>query len=202
MKAGITVTASGAVSAPPDLAHIMLGASRGAGTVAQAMEDVNSRIGRLLTTLQGLGIGKESVQTAELSVWPDHDRDGHPTGYRVRNLLRVETSDLNRLGEVIAAATASLEDAAEIHGIAFSLQDREAIEAEARRLAFTAAETRAQQLASLAEVQLGPAVALVEGAGVAPLARSVKAMAMEAAPVEAGTTTVRVDLTVRFAIAG
>lgn len=201
MKAGITVTASGTVAAAPDLVHITIGAGRAAATVAQAMEDVNSRINRLLITLDELGIGRESMQTAELSVWPDHDREGSPTGYRVRNLLRVETSDLTRLGEVVAAVTASLEDAAEMHGIAFSLKDRESAEAEARRLAFTAAAGRAQQLASLAGVQLGPATAVVE-AGMAAPARSVKAMAMEAAPVEAGTTTVRVDLTVRFAIAG
>jgi uncharacterized protein YggE len=202
MKAGITVTAAGTVAAAPDLAHITVGASRGAATVAQAMEEVNGRINGLLTTLGELGVGRDSVQTVELSVWPEHDRDGHPIGYRVRNLLRVETGDLDRVGEVVAAATESLEDAAEMHGISFSLKERDSVEAEARRLAFEAVRSRAEQLASLAGVRLGSAVAVSEESGLAPVPRSVKAMAMEAAPVEAGTTTVRVDLTIRFAIVG
>jgi len=202
MKPGITVSASGIASAPPDQCVLTIGASRAAPTVAEAMTTVNDRIDALVRVLSGEGIAPSSIQTVDLSIWPEHDREGSPTGFRVRNMIRIEIDDLERVGTVVALATERLGDLAEMQGINFQLLDRTVAEAAARSLAWNAARTKAAQLAAEAGVRLGAAVSISE-ASPAPGRPMMKAMAVaEAAPIEAGSTSVRVDITARFALAG
>ncbi|HUO46800.1 MAG TPA: SIMPL domain-containing protein [Acidimicrobiia bacterium] len=203
MKPGITVSASGMASAPPDHCLVTIGASQAATTVAEAMTTVNDRIDALIEALSGESIATSSIQTVDLSIWPEHDREGSPTGFRVRNMVRIEIDELEKVGTVVAAATARLGNSAEMQGITFLLVDRAAIEAKARSLAWSAARSKAEQLATEAEVRLGTVVSIVESATPVPGRPMMTAMAMaEAAPIEAGTTSVRVDITVRFALAG
>jgi uncharacterized protein YggE len=178
-----------------------VGASLAAGTVAAAMAEVNSRVEGLLQGLSGQGVEPSQVQTSELSVWPEHDREGSRVGFRVRNLLRVVIGDLTRIGEIVAGTIDALGDSAEVQGLALELSDSRQAEAEARRRAWAAARAQAEQLAAEAGVRLGAPVAIVEEApGPHPLP---KGMAMlETTPIETGSTAVEVLLTVRFALAG
>ena len=153
--------------------------------------------------LQELGVAREAMQTSDLSLWAESDRDGAPAGYRVRNSLHVDIDDIEKVGSVLAAALETIGEGAEMHGISFSLRNQEAVTNEAREKAFVAARAKAQQLATLAGRSLGPVVAMNESVGgserPSPLARVAMAESM---PVEVGAASVTVSLTVQFALVG
>lgn len=199
---GITVTATGAASGPPDRAVLTLGATAVRGEVATALGVVNGKLENLVSTLAGYGIEGPDVQTSDLSIWPEHNQEGAVAGFRVRNTVKISTTDLERLGEVIGAATAVLGDLAEMHGLAFEVADRAPLEAQARARAWERALDKARQLADLAGTRLGKAIDITEtsGQGPGPMPKRAMAMAMaDAAPVEAGSASIEVRLLVRFA---
>ena len=207
-KNGITVTATGAASGPPDRAVLTLGASAVRGEVEGALAVVNSKLETLISTLAGHGIDRPNIQTSDLSIWPEHNNQGAVTGFRVRNTVRISITNLggignlDGLGEVIGAATSVLGDLAEMHGLTFEVIDRSSLEAEARVRAWEAALDKARQLADLAGTRLGQAVDITEtsGRGPGPMPKRAMAMAVaDSAPVEAGSASIEVHLMVRFA---
>ena len=111
---GITVTAVGTASGPPDRAVLTLGASAIRGEVATALAAVNDKVDKLISTLAGYGIHGPDIQTSNLSIWPEHNLEGAVTGFRARNTVRITTTAVDALEELIGAATGVLGDLAEI----------------------------------------------------------------------------------------
>ena len=72
---GITVTATGAASGPPDRAVLTLGASAVRGEVAAALAVVNGKLEASSRTA-GHGIECPNIQTSDLSIWPEHNKEG------------------------------------------------------------------------------------------------------------------------------
>jgi hypothetical protein len=197
---GITVTATGAASGPPDRAVLTLGATAVRGEVAAALGVVNGKLESLISTLAGYGIEGPDIQTSDLSIWPEHNNEGAVSGFRVRNTVKISTTDLARLGEVIGAATAVLGDLAEMRGLAFEVADRAPLEAQARVRAWERAYDKARQLADLAGTRLGQAIDITETGGQGPGPVPKRAMAMaDSAPLESGSASIEVRLMVRFA---
>jgi uncharacterized protein YggE len=116
--------------------------------------------------------------------------------------VKISTTDLERLGDIIGAATGALGDLAEMHGIAFEVADRAPLESQARVRAWERAYDSARQLADLAGTRLGQAIDITETCahGPGPMPKRAMAMAMaDSAPVEAGSASIEVRLMVRFA---
>jgi uncharacterized protein YggE len=199
MKPGITVSATGRASVPPDSCLFTIGAMAVRATAAEANAEVNARIATLRSLLAERGVGSDRIQTADLSVWPEHDRDGNPVGIRARHLLRIRLGDIASAGEVVAAATDALGDAAELQGVRFEIEDAAAAESLARRRAWELARARAGELATAASAKLGRAMAIVEKASGSGGRPKMTALA-ESVPVAPGESEVEVSLTVRFAI--
>ncbi|HEY7563935.1 MAG TPA: SIMPL domain-containing protein [Acidimicrobiia bacterium] len=201
MKSGITVTGTGVARVAPDHALLTVGATALGSSVGQAMAEVDTMVTRLVATLRDKGIDEAQVQTSDLSIWPETDRNGSPRGFRARNLVTVRMTELTMVGEILSAMLGALGDGAEVHGLRFGRDDRSEAEAEARRLAWTAVDQKAAELANLFGVTVGKPLAIVEssGAGVhQPMAKM--AMAAGAAPIEPGSTEVSIAITARFAI--
>jgi len=199
---GITVTGTGAASGLPDRAVLTLGATAVRAEVATALALVNNKLESLVSTLAGYGIEGPDIQTSDLSIWPEHNNEGAVSGFRVRNTVKISTTDLERLGEIIGAATAVLGDLAEMHGLAFEVADRAPLEAQARVRAWAQAYDTARQLADLAGTRLGQAMDITETSALGPGPMPKRAMAMvkaESAVVEAGSASIEVRLMVRFA---
>jgi uncharacterized protein YggE len=88
-----------------------------------------------------------------------------------------------------------------MNGISFELRDFTPLAQTARERAFEAAVAKATQLASLAGRGLGQVISIIETEGNGSEPRPLAKMAMaDSIPVEAGTTAVTVNLTVRFAL--
>ena len=196
---GITVAATGTAWGAPDRAILTLGASAVRGDVASALEVVNGKIDDLVSVLADHGIHGPDIQTSDLSIWPEHNNQGAVAGFRVRNTVRINTRKLEALGEIVGAATTVLGDLAEMNGLSFELTDRSPLEARARVQAWERAHEKASQLAGLAGTRLGRALEIIETSGPGPGPMVKREMAMsESAPLEAGSASIEVHLTVRF----
>ncbi|MGH8927667.1 MAG: SIMPL domain-containing protein [Acidimicrobiia bacterium] len=196
---GITVSSVGSASGPPDRAILTLGASALRAGAADALEVVNTKVRTLISTVAPFGIDGFTVQTTELSIWPERSTDGSTIGFRARNVVRITISEMAAIGEVVGAATQALGDSAEMHGLVFEVADPTVLEYAARGRAWELAVAKATQIAELAGTELGNAVEVTESTGRGPISPLPKTMAMaEAAPIETGATTVEVQLTVRF----
>ena len=159
---GITVTATGAASGPPDRAVLTLGASAIRGEVATALAAVNGKVEKLIQALAGYGLRGADIQTSDLSIWPEHNTDGAAAGFLVRNTVKITTTAMDTLGELVGAAVSVLGDLAEIHGLRFEVIDPSPLEAQARVRAWSRAHDKARQLADLAGTRLGHALEVRE----------------------------------------
>ena len=65
---GITVTATGSVTAVPDRAELTFGVTTDGSTSEAALAENSTRMRRLVTALEGAGIPKASIQTQNVSV--------------------------------------------------------------------------------------------------------------------------------------
>src|SRR5690606_30932158 len=81
--------------------------------------------------------------------------------FRASNTVEITVRDLNRVPAVLSAATNA--GANQVHGLSFTIDDPAPVEARARDEAMTDARKRAEQLARLGGVTLGPVVAIQDG---------------------------------------
>jgi uncharacterized protein YggE len=210
IETGIAVTGTGEVEGRPDTVRIQIGVSVTRKSVADATSDAAALAHALMATLLAAGVAERDVQTANLSVNPNYEyppnRQPKLTGYTFTNTLFVVIRDIDAAGSIIDRAITTGGDNAVLHGISFALADDAAALVAAREAAFADARAKAEQLAGLAGVALGPAVAIEElERGAFPTPPSPKLMRMAAAdagppPVAAGQVTTTVQVSVRFAI--
>lgn len=201
----VSVTGTGRVSRPPDIAEVTVGVSVTARSVAEATTSAGVAASAVVAALRGSGIADDDLQTSNYSVSAEYDHHSQPRrllGYRVANSVRVTVRAVDRIGEVLAAAAEAAGDTATINRLDFRLDDTAGAENEARERAWRDASAAAGHLAELAGAGLGRARRIVEGAGGAPvfasgITRGVASMGAEA-PIEAGTVDVETTLTVEF----
>jgi uncharacterized protein YggE len=158
---------------------------------------------KVIDGLKAAGLTSRDIQTAQLNVEPRYTqaRDGRPAsinGYRVMNQVRFTVRDIKRLGEVLDQAIAL--GANQVSGISFDVANAETLKDEARKQAMANAKRRAELYASAAGVQLGSVLRISEDVQevVRPMAGRV-AMAA-AAPIEAGTRVLTVEVHVTYAL--
>jgi uncharacterized protein len=119
--------------------------------------------------------------------------------YTATNNVEVTIRNLDTAGKVLSAATGA--GANQLYGIRFEIEDPTPLQAEARKKAVEDARARAERLAQLAGVKLGPAVSIVEldgGSGPVPM------MAMQrmdtSSPVERGELTISTTVQIVYAL--
>ncbi|MEM8555656.1 MAG: SIMPL domain-containing protein [Pseudomonadota bacterium] len=206
--ARLFVTGQGEVEIAPDMAIITLGVEHMAGTADQAMDEVARRTTGLVAALTKAGIASEDMQTSGLSLDPVFEdrrntagRAPEVIGFSARNTLRVTVLDLEGLGAILDDVVT--EGANMFRGLSFGLQDDQAAQDAAMRLAVQDALAKGALLADAAGSELGGIIRLQEGAGVSPrpeFARAVTMSADAAMPVAPGTLTVRATVSVVFGL--
>jgi uncharacterized protein len=168
----ISVTGSGEVTAPPDVAHVTIGVQAQAATVNAALQDANTRMAAVLKALRSAGIAENDMQTGNFSINFQPPEPGsaekpappeRPGAYQVNNSVSVTVRDVSKVGDVIDAAAAAGSN--DISGISFDLTDTTALASQARAKAMDDASVRARDLARLAGVTLGEVMSVREAAG-------------------------------------
>ncbi|MEE9206266.1 MAG: SIMPL domain-containing protein [Acidimicrobiia bacterium] len=204
---GIAVGGRGRITGIPDTLQVQMGVTVSRRSVADAMEEAADLADALLAVLDEEGIAERDIQTLEFSIFPEYDyQSGRERliGYRVTNLFEVIVRDLDAASSVIGAAAAAGGDAIRIHNVRFALEDDSALVQQARAAAWQDAIAKAQELADLAGVSLGPPLSIIES--FAPSFPGFRfdedafASAALAPPIEPGGLTVDITIQVQFSI--
>jgi len=202
----VSVSGHGDVNVPPDTASVTVGVDVIAPTLAEAQTQATTQAEAVIEALKAAGIADEDIQTDYFSVniLRDYSENADPTlitGFEIVNQLRVTVRDTASLGDLLDEVVTA--GANSIYGVSFYVDDQTAAASEARIAAVADARTKAEELADAAGMTLGPVVAIAEGVApvISPMYGMARGggMAMDAAvPVEAGSSTVAVDVTVTY----
>ncbi|MEM7237901.1 MAG: SIMPL domain-containing protein [Pseudomonadota bacterium] len=190
--ATITMSGTGSVSVVPDRASVSLGVVTVAPTAGEAISTNSPAVARVIAMLKDSGVPAEAIATERVDVSPRYARQQNETpeitGYQVTNSVRAELPDIAGLGEILDRAIAA--GATSVGGIRMTYSDTQGALDEARARAVRDATRKAEVAAGAAGLILGDILSISEGGGGGPLPRPVgaRAMAMEAVPIEAGSS--------------
>jgi len=201
MERTVSVSATGRVSAEPDIAYISAGVVTEADTAKDAIARNNATMGKLIDGLKGAGVAAKDIRTTMLNVEPRYTqpKDGRVAtinGYRVTNQVRLTVRDVKRLGEILDQAIAL--GANQISQIAFDVTNAETLKDEARKQAMENARRRGELYAKAAAAQLGPVLRISEGGVDMPV--GLVKFAGHGVPIEAGTRRLEVEVQVVYAL--
>ena len=170
----ITVVGNGTASVTPDIARVTVGVEILAPTVAEAVEQNETTMAAVLVALRAAGIADKDIQTSNYSI--TLERYGEPmprtesgteeataSNYRFSNMVTVTVRDLDAVAEVVDAVVEA--GANNIWGVSFTVEDMSAAQADARGEAVEDAQARAEALAELSGVTLGPVMSISEVVG-------------------------------------
>lgn len=176
---GLRVAGQGEARGQPDVARATLGVEARAASASEATESVSRSMRQVIDALKAQGVADRDVQTEQVSVYFEQHRPlppGHgvepsrgdqeppsPPGlqrglYRASNTVRVTIRDLDKVSDLLGAATAA--GANVQHGLVFELDDPTPLLEQAREKAVGDARRQAEQLAALTGMQLGPVVSI------------------------------------------
>jgi len=191
------------------MALLSIGVSTKEDTVAAANSAVQDAMDRLLSSLEANGIVEKDIQTTQFSISPEYDyqlNEPRLTGYRVTHMLQVKVRDIDRAGEVIDDAVEAAGDLVQVGSISLTIDDTSPMASQARELAMADAKAKAQELAQLADVELGKPISISESSytPTPPVYYSRDAAGAEMAPaattISTGELEVVVSVQITYAI--
>jgi uncharacterized protein YggE len=199
----VTVTGEGVVSVAPDTATVRAGVVT-QGKTAREATDANSRkMNALIEALKKGGIDARDIQTTRLTIQPMHENNRGPnapiTGFQTSNQVTVTLHEIGKLSALLDAVIAA--GANDISGIDFMVADPSKALDGVRKAAVEDARRKAQIYATAAGGTLGRALAIEETSrGPIPYAKATMAVRAAPVPVSPGEETLRVAVTVTFAL--
>ncbi|MET9274287.1 SIMPL domain-containing protein [Kribbella sp. NPDC003557] len=199
----MSVVGSGQVSGTPDVLRVTFGVEQVAADVAAAVATVGERTEAVLGALRAQGVQDSQLGTSAVNVFQEYREPGTDPAYRASHTVLVETKDLTGFGALLNAAVGAIGNSLALHGLQFDIEDKSALLAQARELAFQQAKAKAGHLAALSGFSLGSVTAISESQGQFPI-RTESAMLGKGAydsalNVVPGDHTVEVSLQVHFA---
>ena len=210
---GIAVSGHGEITAPSDTGFFDVGVQARNPSVAAARDNAAKAADAVIKSLKADGVDEKEIKTTQLTINPEFDnRSGAEpriTGYLVTNTVNVKVTKLDNFSKIIDDAIAAGGDATRIQSIRFDVQDNAKFLEQARKAAMDDAQKKATQLAAAGGVKVGKPVLISENQSTRPqpiaFAASDSRGASQASPptpIQAGTGTIVVEVTVRYLIDG
>jgi uncharacterized protein YggE len=199
----ISVSGAGTVSMSPDIGWFTASVVTQAATAAEAEQQDNDAMSKVISALKSAGIADKDITTVEFSLSPIYQDSKDPgkmpilVGYSVRHSIRVTVNDVTALGKMLDLAISS--GANEVSAVSFGLSDAKAQQAESQALdlAVKDASTRAKAIANAMGVNLvGPTS--VNIGYYAPVSMDLKAGAVQA-PIMPGQLEYTVNVQIAYA---
>jgi uncharacterized protein YggE len=163
----ISVMGTGEAELKPDFATIFVSVETTGDTVAQASNANRTGTERVLARIQGLGIKKEDIQTANFQVFQTPPRLG-PDGREIKvpkfsanHQLRIKTRDIDGVGQLAGEILASGDMT--FQSVSFGLDRQEEGGDKAREAAVRDAKRQAEVYAAAAGVALGRLMEIRDG---------------------------------------
>lgn len=221
----ISVSGEGKVYTKPDVAIITVGVTKNELKQVDASTKVTEATNKIRAALKDNGIDLDKdVKTTNRSLNPRYEwkTDVCPrtinyapcpgknvlVGFEVSESLEIKVRALDNAGKIVDAITAA--GATDINGPTFTLDDKKAVEAEAREIAIKDAKQKAEKLASDLGVHVTRIASFNENTGgghyFAPRAMMMKAEMMDgagAAPateILTGQSEINSNVTITFEI--
>ena len=178
----VTVEARREVDVDPDIGQVTLGVRAKAPTAEEASDELTARASRVIDALKAEGFTEDEIDTVNVSLdrrcvrfCTRRDDDPDPViGYVGSTGIRVETTQIDRLGEIIDIGVNA--GAVGVRGVSFDVSDRADAVNEALRQAMLLAQEKAQILAETGGRTLGRALVIIEGNSRAPQRYDVEAV--------------------------
>ncbi|MGQ0376773.1 MAG: SIMPL domain-containing protein [Nitrososphaerota archaeon] len=131
----ISVTGTATTSVEPDLLRVQFGVETQEKTAKEALEANSSQMTAIVDAIKKLGITEDELSTSSLNIYPVYDSyedklTGRYTqeliGYRVSNILMVETNQLSLAADIIDSAVAA--GANRVDSVYFTLSPEKQLE--------------------------------------------------------------------------
>jgi len=207
----LSVSGSGSVDVVPDMAIVQLGVETQADTASQALNENSDQMDGLINALESAGVSSQDIQTQRIELQPVYQQQNTAQqnqtppqiiGFRASNLVEVTVRNLDNLGELLDAAVSSGGNT--INSIRFQVSNPQTALDQARENAMNDAQHKAEQLASLAGVELGQVMTISESSSTPPTPVVVSAAREQAAavPVQPGTESIQVNVQVTWELTG
>lgn len=165
----MVVSAQGTVAVAPDIAKVSIGIEKSGESLKQVQGEVNKKSKALVDQIKKLGVDEKDIKTTSYNVYPQNDYSANPpkiTGYRVSTDYQISIKDFDKINDLMVVATNS--GANVVGGVSFEISDtlKEEKLNEARAEASDKAKTKAQGLATAANITLGKIINISESQGV------------------------------------
>jgi uncharacterized protein YggE len=200
----INVAGHGEVEGTPDVMTVTMGVQTSDPSAQAALQRNNDRANALITALKGQGVAAKDIQTIDLNVSPNFDKNFHVTGYSASNTVSAKLRDLAKAGQVIDTAALTAGQDVRLQGVSFSIDNTSALVAQARADAIKDALAQGKQLAGAAGVKLGSIRTIDDTGTQVPTLQFNGADSLQkasgAVPIEAGSQQLSVDVVVVFDI--
>jgi len=176
----IVVNGEGEVTAVPDIATFSYGVTAQADTPAEAQEQATEIANAALAYLKGQGIEEKDIKTEYYNVYPRYEwvqetiycitypcpqPPGEQVlkGYEVNQGVSVKVRDTEKAGDILTGL-GNLK-VTNLSGLSFTIDEPEALQADAREEAIKDAREKAKKLAKDLGVRLGDVVSFSENSG-------------------------------------
>jgi uncharacterized protein YggE len=160
----ITVTGEGEMFAIPDTATFTFSVEAEANDVTTAQEQVTTKTNTLIDFLKKQGVADKNIKTVNYQINPRYEY--HDTtsgavyapgervlaGYDVMQTIEVKTEDTDLAGTLLTGVGQN--GATQVSGLSFTIEDEDAVQAQARRQAIEKAEAQAREIADALGVRL------------------------------------------------
>lgn len=177
----ITVSGDGEVFAVPDTATFSVTVQETAKDVKTAQDAATKKSNDIVAYLKGAGVDEKDIQTTDYSVYPQYSYGtqvcpaggycppGRQTldGFQVSQTLTVKVKDTKKAGDLLSGVGSR--GASQVSGLSFTIDDQDALEAQARGKAIDDARTKAETLAKQLGVSLVRVVGFSENGGGGPI---------------------------------
>lgn len=207
--ATISVFADAKVSASPDIATLSFGIATGRQTSAKAaIALVTKNMTAIIAAVKKTGVAEKDIATQSFWLNPVYDYSNGtqvPRGFEANQSLTVKVRDLDKVGDVLTAATNA--GANQAGSISFSIDKPDDLKAQARAMAIEKAQAKAIVLAKALGMSLGRLTAFNEDSNYGgPVPMYAKTMAMgggapeadASLPVPAGEQDITSNVTLTY----
>jgi uncharacterized protein len=210
----VTVSGSGQINVQPDVGIVVVGVQTEAVEAGDVLSQNNEQMQAVIDALTEAGVAEEDIQTQTVQLQPIRPMPPPdqpfpttgvtqamtPTSFVATNLVQVRVREVEDLGAVLDAAVEA--GANRVESIRFEVSDPLEALAQARDAAWEDARQKAEQLAGLADAELGEVLLINESPTLPfPAVETFAAFDVAAVPVQPGTQTIGVNIQVTWRLA-
>jgi uncharacterized protein YggE len=209
-QTGIWVAGTGEVTADPDVAILVLGVESLEPTVTEAQSAAIAAMNEVMAVLAAEGVAEKDIQTQRYSIdvverWDEDSKEPVTIGYQVTNTVRVKIREIEKAGLIIDAVAEAGGDLTRVERLGFTVDDPTSLYEQAREEAVLDAMAKAEQIASVANVQLGSPVYISESGGYVPspyldVVRSYSGSLEAGTPISPGELEISISVQMAYAI--